>query len=101
MGSTIPVTADLPICAGIKRKAQEVGTVDSSNHVSKKPRNENIISSENLPLPKSGKVPTLTMILYFKNTQEAVTVLLDTGSTVPQISINWALKTTYRCPNAP
>ena len=51
-----------------------------------------VISNQNLPFPKTGKVPVLTTVLHFLNKQETVRVLLDTGSTLPIISDNWAIR---------
>ena len=48
----------------------------------------NIQSSEGLPFPKSGPVPVIVMILYFGEQERTVRALLDTGSTVPLLSLS-------------
>ena len=48
----------------------------------------NIQSSEGLPFPKSGPVPVIVMILYFGEQKQTVQVLLDTGSTIPLLSLS-------------
>ena len=48
----------------------------------------NIQSSEGLPFPKSGPVPIIVMILYFGEQEQTVRALLDTGSTVPLLSLS-------------
>ena len=47
----------------------------------------NIQSSEELPFPKCGPVPIIVMILYFGEQEQIVRALLDTGSTVPLLSL--------------
>ena len=49
----------------------------------------NIQSSKELPFPKSGPVPVVlvVMILYFGEQEQTVRALLDTGSTVPLLSL--------------
>ena len=47
----------------------------------------NIHSSKGLLLPKSGPVPVIVMILYFGEQEQTVRALLDTGSTVPLLSL--------------
>ena len=47
-----------------------------------------IQSSEGLPFPKSGPVPVIVMILYFGEQEQTVRALLDTGSTVPLLSLS-------------
>ena len=48
----------------------------------------NLQSAEGLPFPKSGPVPVIVMILYFGEQEETVRALLDTGSTVPLLSLS-------------
>ena len=48
----------------------------------------NIQSPEGLPFPKSGPVPVIVMILYFGEQERTVRALLDTGSTVPLLSLS-------------
>ena len=48
----------------------------------------NIQSSEVLPSPKSGPVSVIVMILYFGKQEQTVRALLDTGSTVPLLSLS-------------
>ena len=43
-------------------------------------------SSECLPLPKSGTVPVVTMIIRLGEGEEVAGILLDTGSTVSLLS---------------
>ena len=47
----------------------------------------NIQSSKGLPFPKSGPVPVVVMILYFGEQEQTVRALLNTGSTVPLLSL--------------
>ena len=46
----------------------------------------NVKSSESLPLPTSGPVPVITKIVLIGEKEEAIRILLDTGSTVPLLS---------------
>ena len=46
----------------------------------------NVKSTEPLPLPKSGSVPLVTMIVHLGEREEVLRILLDTGSTVPLLS---------------
>ena len=48
----------------------------------------NLKSAEGLPFPKSGPIPVVVMILYFGEQEETVRALLDTGSTVPLLSLS-------------
>ena len=48
----------------------------------------NLQSAGGLPLPKSGPVPVVVMILYFGEQEETVRALLDTGSTIPLLSVS-------------
>ena len=48
----------------------------------------NLQSARGLPFPKSGPVPVVVMILYFGEQEETVRALLDTGSTVPILSLS-------------
>ena len=48
----------------------------------------NLQSAGGLPFPKSGPVPVVVMILYFGEQEETVRALLDTGSTVPLLSLS-------------
>ena len=48
----------------------------------------NLQSAGGLPFPKSGPVPVIVMILYFGEQEETVRALLDTGSTVPLLSLS-------------
>ena len=47
----------------------------------------NIQSSEGLPFPKIRPVPVISIILYFGKQEQTVQALLDTGSTVPLLSL--------------
>ena len=47
--------------------------------------NFNVKSTEPLPLPRSGPVPVITMIVHLGEKEEVLRILLDTGSTVAQI----------------
>ena len=46
----------------------------------------NVKSTESLPLPRSGPVPVVTMIVHLGEKEEVLRILLDTGSTVPLLS---------------
>ena len=48
----------------------------------------NIKSSEGLPFPKNGPLPVIVIILYFGKQDQTVQALLDTGSTVPLLSLS-------------
>ena len=52
----------------------------------------NVQSSEGLSFPKSGPVLVVAMILYFGDQEETVRALLDTGSTVPILSLGFVEK---------
>ena len=52
----------------------------------------NVQPSEGLPFPKSGPVPVVAMILYFGEQEETVRALLDTGSTIPILSLGFVEK---------
>ena len=58
----------------------------------------NIQFSEGLPFPKSGPVPEITIILYFGDQEQTVRALLNTGSTVPLLSL--AMVDLYQIPIA-
>ena len=83
-----------------KRKEPTAGTNQLGNNhqedgsLSKKTATKkyNIKSSERLPLPRSGPVPVVTMILHFKEQEQSIRVLLYTGSTVPIISAQFTLE---------
>ena len=49
-------------------------------------KNYNVKSTEPLPLPRSGSVPVITMIVHLGEKEEVLRILLDTGSTVPLLS---------------
>ena len=77
-----------------KRKEPSAGTDESSDSdqedsgPSKKTATENfnVKSSECIPLPRSGTVPVVTMIIRLGEREEVARILLDTGSTVPLLS---------------
>ena len=50
----------------------------------------NVKSTESLPLPRSGPVPVVTMIVHLGEKEEVLRILLDTGSTVPLLSREFA-----------
>ena len=50
----------------------------------------NVKSTESLPLPRSGPVPVVTMIVHLGDKEEVLRILLDTGSTVPLLSRQFA-----------
>ena len=52
----------------------------------------NVQSSKELPFTKSGPIPVVEMILYFGEQEETVRALLNTGSTVPLLSLSFAEK---------
>ena len=52
----------------------------------------NVKSSKRLPLPKSGPIPVVIMILHFREQEQSICVLLDTGSTVPILSAQFTLE---------
>ena len=43
-------------------------------------------STESFPLPRSGPIPVITMIVHLGEMEEVLRILLDTGSTVPLLS---------------
>ena len=49
-------------------------------------KQHNVKSSEHIPLPRSGTVPVVTMIIRLGEREEIARILLDTGSTVPVLS---------------
>ena len=99
--SPLPVGSDLYITTGLKtmaitRKrsrssAEEESSSDSQDEDGspwkKTPsKHFNVKSPESLPLPRSGPVPVITMIVHLGEREEVVRILLDTGSTVPLLS---------------
>ena len=52
----------------------------------------NVKSSEQLPLPNRGPILVITMIIYFREQEQSIRVLLDTGSTVPILSAQFTLE---------
>ena len=46
----------------------------------------NVKSSEHIPIPRSGTVLVVTMIIRLGEREEIARILLDTGSTVPILS---------------
>ena len=50
----------------------------------------NIKFTESLPLPRSGPVPVITKIVHLGEKEEVLRILLDTGSTVPLLSQEFA-----------
>ena len=81
-----------------KRNEPSAGTDESSDDhseeggPSKKTATQhfNVKSSENIPLPRSGTIPVVTMIICLGEREEVTRILLDTGSTVPLLSQNYA-----------
>ena len=95
--------SDLYITSGIQTMAlsQKRSSAESSmenSHEDSRPSKKtatskyNIQSSEGLPFPKSGPVPVIARILYFGEREETVRALLDTGSTVPLLSLDFVEK---------
>ena len=84
----------------IKRKGKEpsAGTDESEDHhqedggPSEKRATQflNVKSPKNLTLPRSGSVLVVTMIVRLEEREETARILLDTGSTVPLLSQNYA-----------
>ena len=88
----------------ISRKRPSAGSLTEDHHKDSRPSKKtatskyNVQSSEGLPFPKSGPVPVVSMILYFGEQEEAARALLDTGSTVPILSLSFIEK--YQVPIA-
>ena len=82
----------------ISRKRPSAGSPKEGHHEDSRPskktatRKYNVQSSEVLPFPKSGPVPVVSMILYFGEQEETARALLDTGSTVPILSLGFVEK---------
>ena len=82
----------------ISRKRPSAGSMTEDHHEDSRPSKKtatskyNVQSSEGLPFPKSGPVPVVAMILYFGEQEETVRALLDTGSTVPILSLGFVEK---------
>ena len=77
-----------------KRKEPSAGTDESEDSQgedggpSKKTATHhlNVMSPEHIPIPRSGTVPVVTMIIRRGESEEIARILLDTGSTVPLLS---------------
>ena len=77
-----------------KRKEPSAGTDESEDSnqedsgPSKKTATEkfNVKSSDLIPLPRSGTVLVVTMIIHLGEREEVARILLDNGSTVPLLS---------------
>ena len=82
----------------MSRMRPSAGSPTEDHHEDSRPSKKtatskyNVQSSKGLPLPKSGPVPVVAMILYFGEQEETVRVLLDTGSTVPILSLGFVEK---------
>ena len=82
----------------ISRKRPSAESPTESHHEDSYPSKKtatskyNVQSSEGLPFPKSGPVPVVAMILYFGEQEETVRAVLDTGSTVPILSLGFVGK---------
>ena len=82
----------------ISRKRPSAGSSTENHHEDSRPSKKtatskyNVQSSEGLPFPQSGPVPVVAMILYFGEQEETVRALLDTGSTVPILSLGFVRK---------
>ena len=65
---------------------------DEDKGTSKKTASEhfNVKFPELLPLPRSGPVPVITMIVQLGEKEEVLRILLDTGSMVPLLSRKFA-----------
>ena len=96
--SPLPVGSDLYITTGLqtmaitKKRSRSSAEEDDSDDgqdkdggPSRKTASEffNVKSSESLPLPRSGPVPVVTMIVNLGQRKEILRILLDTGLTVP------------------
>ena len=101
LGSPLPVGSDLYITTGLqtlaitKKRSRSSAEEESSSDcqdedggASKKTASThfNVTSSEPLPLPRSGPVPVVTMIVHLGEREEVFRILRDTGSTVPLLS---------------
>ena len=95
MGSDLYIITGLQTMAITRKQsrssAEEESSSDSQDEdggPSKKTAstNFNVKSSEPIPLPRSGPVPVITMIVHLGEREEVVRILLDTGSTVPLLS---------------
>ena len=99
-----PEQSDLYITSGLqtmaisrKRKQPSAGSdpdQEKSHQEDGRPSKKTATSKYNiqsskglLPFPKSGPVPVVVMILYFGEQEQTVRALLDTGSTVPLLSL--------------
>ena len=101
--SPLPEDGDLYITSGIQtmaisRKRPSAGSPTEDHHEDSRPSKKtatskyNVQSSEGLLFPKSGPVPVISMILYFGEQEETARALLDTGSTVPILSLSFMEK---------
>ena len=83
-----------------KRKEPSMGTDESENEhqedcgLSKKTATKifNVKSSECIPLPRSGTVPVVTMIIRLGEREEVARILLGTRSMVPLLYRSYVLK---------
>ena len=82
----------------LSRKRPSAGSltenVHEDSHPSKKTETSkyNVQSSEGLPFTKSGPVPVIAVILYFREQEKTVRALLDTDTTVPLLSLGFVEK---------
>ena len=99
MGSDLYITTGLQTMAITKKRSRSSAEEDNSEDgqdengsPSKKTATElyNIKSTKPLPLPRSGSVPVVTMIVHLGDKEEVLRILLDTGSTVPLLSRRFA-----------
>ena len=96
--SDLYITSGLQMMAIMRKRKQpsagreldQVGNHPEDSRPSKKTATSkyNLQSAGGLPFPKSGPVPVVVMILYFGEQEETVRALLDTGSTVPRLSLS-------------
>ena len=73
-------------CAGSDQSEDDSNPEDSGPSKKTATNKFKVKSSENIPLPRSGPVPVITMSVYIWGEEEMARILLDTGSTIHLIS---------------
>ena len=95
MGSDLYITTRLQSMAITKKQSRSSTEEDDSSDCqdedggpSKKTacKHFNVKSTKSLPLPRSGPVPVITMIVHLGEKEEVLRIVLDTGSTFPLLS---------------
>ena len=99
MGSDQYITASMKTMAITRKRSQSSAEEDGSSDdqeedggPSKKiaSKHFNVKSTELLPLPRSGPVLVITMIVHLREREEAMWIQLDTSSTVPLLAQKFA-----------